>query len=78
MKVGAQVAHDHVCGCTRCWKPDDARVSLIAVVSRDAVAVTENQHKLDVVNPAATIIRHKCKGCGVHLYGRIEDRSRAF
>src|SRR5271165_831480 len=29
--VGAQVAHNHVCGCTQCWKPDGAIFAQIAV-----------------------------------------------
>ena len=78
MKVNAQVAHNHVCGCTQCWKPDDARFSQIAVVSRDAVEVTANKEKLEVVNAAAIIKRHACKECGVHLYGRIEDKDHPF
>jgi S-(hydroxymethyl)glutathione synthase len=24
VEIGAQVAHNHVCGCTKCWKPDGA------------------------------------------------------
>lgn len=78
MKVNSQIAHNHVCGCTQCWKPDNARFALIAVVSRDAVEVTANQDKLAVVNPAATIKRHACTQCGAHLYGRIEDTSHPF
>ncbi len=35
--------------------------------------VTDNADKLKVVDPAATIQRHACKGCGVHMYGRIEN-----
>ena len=23
--VKSQTAHNHVCGCTKCWKPDDSR-----------------------------------------------------
>ena len=76
--VGAQVAHNHVCGCTRCWKPHGAAFSMVAVVARDKVAVTENADKLAVVDPAATIQRHACKSCGVHMFGRIENTSHPF
>ena len=42
VRVGGQTAHNHVCGCTRCWKPDGATFSQVAVVSRDAVeGITE-------------------------------------
>ena len=76
--IGAQVAHNHVCGCTKCWKPDGSLFSQIAVVGSDKVTVTANGGKLKVVDPAATIQRHACEVCGVHMYGRIENREHAF
>ncbi len=78
VRVKAQTAHNHVCGCTRCWKPDGAVFAEIAVVSRDAVEVIEHGEKLEVVDPTATIQRHACKVCGVHMYGRIEDKNHPF
>jgi hypothetical protein len=57
---------------TQCWKPDGAVFSIVAVIPVDKVSVTANADKLKVVNEAATILRHACKDCGVHLYGRIE------
>ncbi len=78
VEVKSQVAHNHVCGCTRCWKPDGTMFSLVAVVSRDNVAVTQNADKLQVVDPAATIQRHACKACGVHMFGRIENKNHPF
>lgn len=78
VKVDAQTAHNHVCGCTQCWKPEGALFSQVAVVSRDAVTVTENEDKLKVVNPDAAIQRHACQECGVHMYGRIEDPNHPF
>jgi S-(hydroxymethyl)glutathione synthase len=76
--VKAQSAHNHACGCSKCWKPDGALMAVIAVVSRDAVAVTENGDKLKVVDPSATIQRHACTGCGVHMFGRIENKDHPF
>jgi S-(hydroxymethyl)glutathione synthase len=76
--VGAQCAHNHVCGCTQCWKPKGAIFSQIAVVSKDKVSVIANGQKLHVVNPKATIQRHACSVCGVHMYGRIENDKHAF
>ena len=29
VKVGGQTAHNHVCGCTKCWKPDGAVFSQV-------------------------------------------------
>ena len=42
---------------------------------RDNVSVTANANKLKVVDPSATIQRYACKGCGVHMYGRIENKN---
>lgn len=78
VKIGAQTAHNHACGCTKCWKPDGALFSVVAVVSRDAVNVVENGDKLKIVDPSATIQRHACTGCGVHMYGRIENKNHPF
>jgi S-(hydroxymethyl)glutathione synthase len=71
--ISAQSAFNHACGCTKCWKPKGALFSVVAVVPRDKLKVTENADKLKVVDANATIQRHACKGCGVHMYGRIEN-----
>jgi S-(hydroxymethyl)glutathione synthase len=78
VQIKGQSAHNHACGCTQCWKPEGATFAQIAVVSRDNVSVTENADKLQVVNPSATIQRYACKGCGVHMYGRIENTKHPF
>ena len=76
--IKSQVAHNHVCGCTKCWKPKGALFAQIAVVSRDNVAVTANGDKLEIVDPKATIQRYACKVCGTHMYGRIENKAHPF
>ncbi len=78
VKVGAQTAHNHVCGCTKCWKPEGAIFSQVAVVGRDKIEVTKNAQKLKIVKEAAPIQRHACTGCGVHMYGRIENKEHPF
>ncbi len=75
VSVGAQSAHNHACGCTKCWKPHGALFSVVAVVPRDKLKVTKNADKLKIVDASATIQRHACKDCGTHMYGRIEKRS---
>jgi len=72
--IKGQSAHNHVCGCTKCWKPSGALFSQVAVVTRDNLRVTANENKLKVVDPNATIRRQACTGCGVHMYGRIENK----
>ncbi len=78
VEVGAQSAHNHACGCTKCWKPKGALFSVVAVVPRDKLEVTANADKLEVVDDKATIQRHACKACGVHMFGRIENAKHAF
>jgi len=78
VSIKGNVAFNHVCGCTKCWKPKGALFSLVAVVPRDNLSVTANAQKLKVVDPAAVIQRHACTSCGVHMYGRIENKDHAF
>ncbi|HTU43049.1 MAG TPA: S-(hydroxymethyl)glutathione synthase [Candidatus Aquilonibacter sp.] len=76
--INSQSAYNHVCGCTKCWKPPGALFSMVAVVPRDKLSVTENAGKLKIVDPSAAIQRHACEGCGVHMYGRIENSRHPF
>lgn len=78
VSLKGNVSFNHVCGCTKCWKPDGAVFAQIAVIGRDNLAVTANANKLKIVDPAAAIQRHACTGCGVHMYGRIENKNHAF
>src|SRR5580765_2135891 len=73
--IKGQSAHNHVCGCTKCWKPAGALFSQVAVVPRDNLSVSANADKLKVVDASAAIQRHACTGCGVHMYGRIENKN---
>jgi S-(hydroxymethyl)glutathione synthase len=76
--IEGNCAHNHACGCTKCWKPEGAVFSLVAVVSRDNLSVTANEDKLETVDASAAIQRHACTGCGVHMYGRIENENHPF
>jgi S-(hydroxymethyl)glutathione synthase len=76
--VSSQSAYNHVCGCTKCWKPAGAPFAMVAVAPRDKVQVTKNADKLKVVDTNAAIQRHACTGCGVHMYGRIENTKHPF
>ncbi len=78
VSLGGNVAYDHVCGCTKCWKPQGSVFSLVAVIPRDKVSVTGNEQKLKVVDGNAPIQRYACTGCGVHMYGRIENKNHPF
>jgi S-(hydroxymethyl)glutathione synthase len=76
--ITTQTAYNHVCGCTKCWKPKGALFSQVAVVPRDKLRVTKDADKLKIVDPNAAIQRYACKDCGVHMYGRIENTKHPF
>jgi S-(hydroxymethyl)glutathione synthase len=78
VSIQGNTAFNHVCGCTKCWKPEGALFSQVAVVGRDKLSVASNAQKLKVVDSAAAIQRHACTGCGVHMYGRIENKNHPF
>ena len=77
VSITGQCAYNHVCGCTKCWKPAGARFSQVAVVPRDKLRVSQNAEK-PVVDPNAAIQRHACGQCSVHMYGRIENTKHPF
>lgn len=72
VSVNSNVAYNHACGCSKCWKPRGALFSIVGVVPRETLSVAANESKLNIVDKSAAIQRHACKDCGVHLYGRIE------
>jgi S-(hydroxymethyl)glutathione synthase len=78
VKISSQVLHNHACGCSKCWKPEGAKFSVVAVVPTAEVEVLENGDKLKVVDPSALIQRHACTVCGVHLHGPVEKPAHPF
>jgi S-(hydroxymethyl)glutathione synthase len=66
-------SHNHLCGCSACWKPAGALFSQVAVVPTDSLEVTKNSHKLAAINTSGAIERYACKSCLVHMYGRVND-----
>ena len=76
--ITSQSAHNHVCGCTKCWKPAGVSFSQVAVVPSDKLNVSKNADKLKIVDANAAIQRYACTGCGVHMYGRIENTKHPF
>lgn len=76
--LASNTAHNHVCGCSLCWKPEGAPFSVVAVVPRDKLSVTANEDKLKIVDESKTIQRYACADCGVHMYGRIESKEHPF
>ena len=71
VRIVGDVAYNHACGCSKCWKPAGALFSVVGVVPVDKLQVIAHPEKLKIVDESAAIQRHACTGCGVHLYGRI-------
>src|SRR6266436_498741 len=61
MAIKGQCAYNHVCGCTKCWKPQGSLFSQVAVVPRENLSVVKNGEKLAVVDSKAAIQRQSCK-----------------
>lgn len=78
VEIASDCLHNHVCGCTKCWKPDGATFSMVSVVPSDKVTVTRNGDKLKVVDPSALIQRHACTGCGAHMHGPVTRANHPF
>ncbi|MEO6300006.1 MAG: S-(hydroxymethyl)glutathione synthase [Paracoccaceae bacterium] len=76
--ISSDCVHNHVCGCTKCWKPAGSTFSQVAVVPSDKVKVTKNPQKLKVVDASALIQRHACTGCGVHMHGPVTRPNHPF
>ena len=70
--IAGDVAYNHACGCSKCWKPEGALFSVVGVVPVDKLRVTAHEEKLAPVDTSAAIVRYACKQCGTHMYGRIE------
>ncbi|APV51671.1 S-(hydroxymethyl)glutathione synthase [Betaproteobacteria bacterium GR16-43] len=71
VSIKGQSNYNHVCGCTRCWKPAGALFSQVAAVASGNVTVTANGDKLKVVDEKAVVQRHACSACGVHMFCRV-------
>jgi S-(hydroxymethyl)glutathione synthase len=78
VEIGSDCLHNHVCGCTKCWKPAGATFSQVAVVTSDKVKIVQNGDKLKVVDESALIQRHACTGCGVHMQGPVTRPNHPF
>ena len=67
--ITGNVAYDHACGCTKCWKPAGATFSVVAVVPRANLNVTENANKLAIADQSAL---HGLGGWQVEVQAFVE------
>jgi S-(hydroxymethyl)glutathione synthase len=77
-RVSGRVWHNHLCGCSKCWKPQRALFAQTAVVPAGTLKITANGGKLRIVDSTQAIQRHACRDCGTHMVGRVEDRDHHF
>jgi S-(hydroxymethyl)glutathione synthase len=78
VRIDVKFVHNHLCGCTQCWKPAGARFAQTAAVPLGALCVSENGNKLAVADLSKSIRRNACQVCGVHMFGRVDDTSHHF
>jgi S-(hydroxymethyl)glutathione synthase len=78
VRIDVKVVHNHLCGCSKCWKPSGALFAQTAVVPAGTLQVTANEDKLTVVDKSQPVQRRACHDCGVHLFGRVEDVDHHF
>lgn len=78
VSLSAPIAHNHLCGCSKCWKPEGALLAQTAVVAADAAAFTSGEDKVSIVDPSQSIKRHACTVCGAHVLGTVEDPEHHF
>ena len=78
VRLEGNTAYNHVCGCTKCWKPKGALFSQVAVIGRDKLNVDVECAETQGGRFRGAIQRYACTGCGVHMYGRIENKAHPF
>lgn len=76
--VSEAASHNHLCGCSKCWRPNGALFAQVAVVPTSTIEVIRNEENLAIVDPEQLIQRHACIRCGAHLFGRTEDPNHHF
>ncbi|MGH1423862.1 MAG: SRPBCC family protein [Pseudooceanicola sp.] len=78
IEVQAPIRHNHLCGCSQCWKPDGALLAEIAVVPAGSATVTKGGEKLVAADKTQSVQRYACRDCGTHMIGRVPDVDHHF
>jgi S-(hydroxymethyl)glutathione synthase len=78
IRITRRIHHNHLCGCSKCWKPAGALFAQTAVVTSDGFELSANGQKLAIVDARQSIQRHACRDCGAHLYGDVPDVNHHF
>ncbi|WP_108610617.1 SRPBCC family protein [Aminobacter sp. MSH1] len=78
LELTQPVRHNHLCGCSKCWKAEGALFSQVAVVPGGSSTILSGEDKLTPVDPQQSIVRYACRDCGTHLIGRVPDKNHHF
>lgn len=78
VKLAEDIAHNHLCGCSKCWKPEGALLAQTAVVPTGTLEVLKGEERLRVLDETQKVQRYACNTCGVHLFGRVSDPDHHF
>jgi len=78
VQLKENVAHNHLCGCSKCWKPEGSLFSQVAVAPKETVLIVSNKDKLSIIDDSQSIKRHACKECGTHMVGKVIDPEHHF
>ncbi|MEV5020437.1 SRPBCC family protein [Sphingobium sp. LMA1-1-1.1] len=76
--VVGPVYHSHLCGCSKCWKPEGALFALTAVAPSSSIQIRSNAAKLAIVDENQSIQRHACTSCGAHMVGKVPNPDHHF
>ncbi len=78
VRLTRPIHHNHLCGCSKCWKPVGALFAQTAVVAGEGLEIGANAEKLAIVDSGQAIRRHACRVCGVHMHGDVPDINHHF
>lgn len=78
VRLSENIAHNHLCGCSQCWKPEGAVLAQTAVIANECLEVLRGAERLEVVDPKQKVSRFACSACGVHMFGRTVDPNHHF
>ncbi len=76
--ISKQCSNTHVCGCSKCWKPKGVLFAQISTIPKANLKIIANNTKLHILDKTTAIQRYFCQHCGVHMYGRIENKEHPF
>ena len=78
VQLTERIQHNHLCGCSKCWKPNGALFAQIGVLPKGSLTVSARPEKLSVVDRSQAIQRSACTQCGTHMFGTVDNKDHHF